>query len=246
MDGASPPARPPQRPVRTPHHEHLRSSPPRPPRRSARSTIRRSTRARGLTTCSGRSIRNSTPTDRERRVPERPPGGRRGGAAAIDFPDVVTALDGLTASQAQKVKEVYVEFEKRTRLREDLFGMGRSGRRADLTPDQQARLQALLRGTPAEPIPLEVMAELRAHPPDIAACLAADLERRAMPGPRCTGTRPTPSSCFPPARRRRPGSGLRTCGAVPSCRAARARAGRSRRARGSASRRGGAGAPTCR
>jgi hypothetical protein len=59
----------------------------------------------------------------------------------IDFPAVVAALDGLTASQVRKVEEVYFEFEKKTKLREDLFGPGQSGRLADLTVDQYARLR---------------------------------------------------------------------------------------------------------
>ncbi|MFI5896240.1 hypothetical protein ACIA5D_39685 [Actinoplanes sp. NPDC051513] len=101
----------------------------------------------------------------------------------IDFPAVVTALDGLTASQVKRVEEVFFEFEKKTTLRDDLFGMGQSGRRADLKPDQVARLQALLAGTKAEPIPPDVMAELRKYPPEVAGPLKADLEKRADAAP---------------------------------------------------------------
>ncbi|WP_433381888.1 hypothetical protein ACQPZX_17920 [Actinoplanes sp. CA-142083] len=101
----------------------------------------------------------------------------------IDFSAVVTALDGLTASQVKRVEEVFFEFEKKTTLRDDLFGLGQSGRKADLKPDQVARLQALLAGTKAEPIAPEVMAELRKYPPEIAGPLKADLEKRADAGP---------------------------------------------------------------
>jgi hypothetical protein len=101
----------------------------------------------------------------------------------IDFPAVLTALDGLTASQVKRVEEVFFEFEKNTTLRDDLFGSGQSGRRADLTKDQVARLEAVLAGTKAEPLDPDVMAELRRYPPEIAGPLKADLEARADAGP---------------------------------------------------------------
>lgn len=101
----------------------------------------------------------------------------------IDFPAAVTALDGLTASQVKRVEEVFFAFEKKTTLRDDLFGTGQSGRRADLTKDQVARLEALLAGTKAEPLDPDVMAELRRYPPEIAGPLKADLETRADAGP---------------------------------------------------------------
>jgi hypothetical protein len=99
----------------------------------------------------------------------------------VDFAAAVAALDGLTASQVGAVAQAFLAFDK-TPLREALFGGGASGRSADLTPDQIARLEVLMRGTRPEPIPPEVMAELRAYPTDIAVRLKADLERKADAG----------------------------------------------------------------
>ncbi|GIF25430.1 hypothetical protein BJ973_003707 [Actinoplanes tereljensis] len=100
----------------------------------------------------------------------------------VDFATAVAALDGLTASQVVRVEQIFYEFDKSS-LRDGLFGLGTSGRKADLKPDQVVHLQALMRGTKPEPIPLEVMAELRTYPPEIAGRLKADLERRADAGP---------------------------------------------------------------
>ncbi len=97
----------------------------------------------------------------------------------IDFPTTLTALDGLTPSQVQKVEQTFYEFDKASTLRECLFGGGESGRKADLTADQVARLQVLLRGTKADPLPPALMEELRRYPPDLAARFRADLEQRA-------------------------------------------------------------------
>ncbi|HEU5108567.1 MAG TPA: hypothetical protein VFT95_08430, partial [Micromonosporaceae bacterium] len=97
----------------------------------------------------------------------------------IDFPVVLAALDGLTASQVQKVEEVFYSFDRKATLSECLFGLGESGRRADLTDDQKARLRVLMAGTRPEPIPPHVMAELRRLPPQVAGELKADLEQRA-------------------------------------------------------------------
>jgi hypothetical protein len=93
----------------------------------------------------------------------------------INFPAVVAALDGLTASQVQKVEEVYFEFEKKTTLRQDLFGLGQSGRKADLTPDQQARLQALMHGTKAEPNAGPALHRLEADAIELHELLSDDL-----------------------------------------------------------------------
>jgi hypothetical protein len=92
----------------------------------------------------------------------------------IDFPVALAALDGLTASQVQRVEEVFLAFDKISQ-RECLFGLGESGRRADLTADQVARFQVLLRGVAlldlAEPgtVPAaawrELCGELRPAPP---------------------------------------------------------------------------------
>jgi hypothetical protein len=93
----------------------------------------------------------------------------------INFPAVVAALDDLTASQVQKVEEVFFEFEKKTTLREDLFGLGQSGRKADLTPDQQARLQALMHGTKAEPNAGPALHRLEADAIELHELLSDDL-----------------------------------------------------------------------
>jgi hypothetical protein len=101
---------------------------------------------------------------------------------SIDFPVAVAALDGLTASQVKRVEEMFLEFDKTT-LESALFGGGESGRRADLTPDQVARLKALRQGTRPEPIAPDVMAQLRSFPPQIAGPILADMRAQADTGP---------------------------------------------------------------
>ena len=100
----------------------------------------------------------------------------------VDFPVAVGALDGLTASQVKRVEELFLEFDKNT-LESALFGGGESGRKADLTDDQAARLKALRQGTKPEPVPPDVLAQLRTYPPEIAGPLLADIRTRADAGP---------------------------------------------------------------
>jgi hypothetical protein len=69
----------------------------------------------------------------------------------VKFGDVVRALDGLTAEQVTRVKDLYSQLEtqgQRT-LEEDLFGMGASKLPSELNEEQRDRLRALLRGTKA-------------------------------------------------------------------------------------------------
>jgi hypothetical protein len=99
---------------------------------------------------------------------------------AINFPAVVAALDGLTGSQVKRVEEIYFGFERLTTLREDLFGGGQSKRKADLSPEQLGRLEAMLRGTKPEPIPPEIIAELRTYPLRIAGPIAVALKEKAV------------------------------------------------------------------
>ena len=67
----------------------------------------------------------------------------------ISGPEVVKALDNLTAAQIQRVREGYQAQEKRS-LDEDLFGNGESGYPSDLTVEERGHIGALLGGTRAE------------------------------------------------------------------------------------------------
>lgn len=91
----------------------------------------------------------------------------------VDAAKVMAALADLTPSQVAEVERRYNAWEKRTSLRKDVFEGGESGRPSNLSPDEQARIAILLRGTMPEPIPESVLAELAAMPPKVAADLAA-------------------------------------------------------------------------
>src|SRR5262249_15095639 len=56
---------------------------------------------------------------------------------------------------------------------------GESNRQSNLTPDQRARIATLLKGTRGEPIPPQVMAELKTYPPEVAAQLGAAMVARS-------------------------------------------------------------------
>jgi hypothetical protein len=98
----------------------------------------------------------------------------------VDVPAVIKALDHRTVSQITEVERRYQEFEHRTgALEADLFGGGESGRKADITPDQQSRIRALLQGTGADPIAPDLQAELATYPPALAARFRTAISARA-------------------------------------------------------------------
>ena len=90
----------------------------------------------------------------------------------VDFDKVVAVLSDKTPSQIAEIEKRYKEFESRD-LTVDLFEGGESNRQSNLTPDQRARIAALLKGTRGEPIPPHVTAELKTYPPEVAAKLGA-------------------------------------------------------------------------
>jgi len=97
----------------------------------------------------------------------------------VDFPVVLAALDGLTPSQVAKVEEVFYSFDQKATLAQCLFEGGESGRKADLTDDQTARLRVLMAGTRPEPVPPVVMDVLRGEELPVAGPLKVALEYRA-------------------------------------------------------------------
>jgi hypothetical protein len=97
----------------------------------------------------------------------------------IDFPVVLAALDGLTPSQVKKVAEVFYAFDRKATLYQCLFEGGETGRMADLTDDQKARLRVLMSGTKPDPVPPAVMDQLLRLEPRDAGQLKLALEYRA-------------------------------------------------------------------
>jgi hypothetical protein len=103
---------------------------------------------------------------------------------SVDAAAVITQLqgptgDGLTPAQIAEVKRRYYDFYRRTSLEDDLFGGGQSDRQSNLTPDQRARIEVLLRGTKGDPTSASVITELKRYPPDLAARIRAGLEKHA-------------------------------------------------------------------
>ena len=90
----------------------------------------------------------------------------------IDVPKVISSLENRTLSQINEIKRRYQDYEGRP-LDIDLFGPGESGRQPDITADQRARIEILLKGTKADPIPPELQKELATYPPVVAAQLRA-------------------------------------------------------------------------
>ncbi|WP_182377958.1 hypothetical protein [Nocardioides sp. WS12] len=97
----------------------------------------------------------------------------------VDAAKVLVALDDLTPSQVGEVERRYNAWEKRTSLRKDLFEGGESGRPSNLSPDEQARIAILMKGTRPEPIPESVLAELATMPPEVAADIARSMVAEA-------------------------------------------------------------------
>ena len=96
----------------------------------------------------------------------------------IEFDKVVAALENRTSSQIAEIKRRYAEFEGHD-ITIDLFEGGESNRQSSLTTDQRARAAVLLRGTRGEPIPPQVMADLRTYPPQLAAQIGAAMANKS-------------------------------------------------------------------
>ncbi|MBV9601048.1 MAG: hypothetical protein JOZ87_29900, partial [Chloroflexi bacterium] len=92
----------------------------------------------------------------------------------VDFAKVVAVLEDRTASQIAEIEKRYRDFEGRD-LTFDLFEGGESDRQSSLTADQRARIGVLLKGTRGDPIPSQVLADLKKYPPDLAARIGAAL-----------------------------------------------------------------------
>ncbi|MBV9596264.1 MAG: hypothetical protein JOZ87_05330, partial [Chloroflexi bacterium] len=95
----------------------------------------------------------------------------------VDFAKVVAVLEDRTPSQIAEIEKRYRDFEGRD-LTFDLFEGGESGRQSSLTADQRARIGVLLKGTRGDPIPAQVLADLKKYPPDLAARIGAALVAR--------------------------------------------------------------------
>lgn len=93
----------------------------------------------------------------------------------VDFGKVAASLGGLSPSQAAEVERRYEASRTGSTLRNDLLGGGESDRPADLTADQRAQIEVLLKGTKPEPIPEAVLARLASMPPEEAAKIAAGM-----------------------------------------------------------------------
>ena len=97
----------------------------------------------------------------------------------VNVPKVIEVLENKTATQIAEIERRYFDFEKQTTLRDDLFGVGQSGRQSSMTADQRERITALLKGTKGEPIPARVLEDLKKYPPAVAGPIRAALQEKS-------------------------------------------------------------------
>ena len=60
---------------------------------------------------------------------------------------MIKVLDGLTKEQVRECRTSSIEAQEKTSLKKDLFEGGQSDAPANLTVDEQARIEVLLGGT---------------------------------------------------------------------------------------------------